>query len=92
LDDLVKAKELVVLRVPPAPNDAAELFDGILHLINTNAGNCDVVLETAVNTDILVRVKVSSSLRVERSEKFETAVRKMGCELKIEKMALSNGV
>jgi DNA polymerase-3 subunit alpha len=92
LDDLVKAKELVVLRVPPAPNDPAELFDSILHLINTNAGNCDVVLETAVNTDILVRVKVSSSLRVERSEKFETAVRKMGCELKIEKMALSNGV
>ncbi|HEY9504108.1 MAG TPA: OB-fold nucleic acid binding domain-containing protein, partial [Pyrinomonadaceae bacterium] len=89
LDELVKAKELVVLRVPPAPNDPAELFDGILHLINSNAGNCDVMLETAIEKDLVVRVKVSSNLRVERSEKFETAVRKMGCVLKIEKMALS---
>lgn len=89
LDELVKAKELVVLRVPPAPSDPAELFDGILHLINSNAGNCDVMLETAIEKDLVVRVKVSSNLRVERSEKFETAVRKMGCVLKIEKMALS---
>jgi DNA polymerase-3 subunit alpha len=88
LDDLVKAKELVVLRVPPTPNDPAELFDGILHLINTNAGNCDVMLETAIDKDLIVRVKVSSTLRVERSEKFELAVRQMGCLLKIEKMTL----
>ncbi len=92
LDDLVKAKEMVVLRVPQAPNDAAELFDDILHLINTNSGNCDVMLETAVDNDIVVRVRVSSTLRVERSERFETAARKMGCVVKIEKMALSAGV
>ena len=92
LDDLVKAKELIVLRVPQAPSDPAELFDSILHLINTNAGNCDVMLETAVDKDLVVRVKVSSTLRVERSEKFETAVRKIGCVLKVEKMGLSRGV
>jgi len=92
LDELIKAKELVVLRVPPAPVDPAELFDGILHLINTNAGNCDVMLETTVANDLVVRVKVSSNLRVERSEKFEAAVRRMGCVLKIEKMAAANGV
>src|SRR6185436_13250382 len=73
LDELIKAKELVILRVPQAPDDPAELFDSILHLINTNAGNCDVMLETAVDNDLVVRVKVSSNLRVERSEKFETA-------------------
>jgi hypothetical protein len=48
------------------------------------------MLETAIDRDLVVRVKVSSNLRVERSEKFETAVRKMGCVLKIEKMAVSN--
>jgi DNA polymerase-3 subunit alpha len=90
LDEMWKAKELVVLRVPPAP-DPAELFDGILHLINSHAGNCDIMLETAVD-DLVVRVKVSSTLRVERSEKFEAAARKMGCVLKVERMALSNGV
>jgi DNA polymerase-3 subunit alpha len=92
LDDLVKGKEMVVLRVPQAAGDAAELFDDILHLINTNSGNCDVMLETAVDNDIVVRVRVSSTLRVERSERFETAARKMGCVVKIEKMALSAGV
>jgi DNA polymerase-3 subunit alpha len=91
LDDLSKGKELVVLRVPQS-SDAAELFDSILHLINTNAGNCDVMLETAVESDLVVRVKVSSTLRVERSEEFETAVRKIGCMMKVEKIALSNGV
>jgi DNA polymerase-3 subunit alpha len=89
LDEILKAKELVILRVPQAP-DPAQLFDSILHVINTHAGNCEVMLETAVDKDLLVRVKVSSTLRVERSEKFETAVRKMGCVLKVERMALSN--
>jgi DNA polymerase-3 subunit alpha len=90
LDEMWKAKELVILRVPPAP-DPAELFDGILHLINSHAGNCDIMLETAVN-DLVVRVKVSSTLRVERSEKFEAAARQMGCVLKVERMAPANGV
>jgi hypothetical protein len=91
LDEMLKAKEMVVLRVPQAP-DPAQLFDSILHVINTHAGNCEVMLETSVDKNLLVRVKVSSTLRVERSEKFETAVRKMGCVLKVERMALSNGV
>ena len=49
------------------------------------------MLETAVAKDLLVRVKVSSALRVQRSEKFETAVRKIGCVLKVEKIAFPNG-
>ena len=89
LDELIKAKELVVLRVPKT-SDPAELFDSILHIINTHSGNCDVMLETSTENDLLVRVKVSSTLRVERNEKFETAVRDIGCGLKVEKMALSN--
>jgi DNA polymerase-3 subunit alpha len=92
LDELVKAKERIVLRVPPAPSDPAELFDSILHVINTNAGNCDVMLEAALDNDVLVRVKVSSTLRVERSEKFETAVRKIGCAFRVEKVSVANGV
>jgi DNA polymerase-3 subunit alpha len=91
LDDLVKARELVVLRVPDAPADPEELFDGILHLINTNSGNCEVVLETALESDLVVRVRVSSNLKVARSEKLETALRNMGCVIRVEKMAAANG-
>lgn len=84
LDDVARAKELIVLRVPPA-DDADELFDSILQVINTHSGGCEVVLETAVDANLLVRVKVNSTLRVERSERLETAFRKVGCGLKVEK-------
>ena len=84
LDDIERAKELIVLRVPPA-DDADELFDSILHVINTHSGGCEVVLETSVDANLLVRVKVNSTLRVERSERLETAFRKVGCGLKVEK-------
>jgi len=66
------------------------LFDDLLHLINTNSGNSDVSLEAALENGLLIRVKVSSTLRVERSDKFEAAVRQMGCGLKIEKIAPAN--
>jgi DNA polymerase III subunit alpha len=88
LDEILKAKELVILRVPQA-EDPAQLFDNILHLINTHAGNCDVVLETSVDVNLIVRVKVNSSLRVERSEKLETALQKVGCKLRVERVALA---
>ena len=91
LDDMIKAKELVVLLVPQSP-DSAELFDSLLHLINTHSGNCDVMLETSVGDDLVVRMKVSSTLRIERSPRFETALRDLGCGLKVERMAYSGGV
>ena len=88
LDDIARAKELVVLRVPRT-DDPAQLFDNILHLINTHSGNCDVVMETPVDVNLIVRVKVNSSLRVERSEKLETALREVGCVIRIEKVAVT---
>jgi DNA polymerase-3 subunit alpha len=51
LDEMLKAKELIVLRVPQAP-DPAQLFDSILHVINTHSGNCEVMLETSVEHDV----------------------------------------
>jgi DNA polymerase-3 subunit alpha len=84
LDDVAKAKELIVLRVPAA-DDTEGLFDSILHVINTHSGGCEVVLETSIDANLLVRVKVNSTLRVERSERLETAFRNVGCGLKVEK-------
>jgi len=88
LDEMLKAKELVVLRLPQ-PENLADVFDGILHLINTHPGNCDIALEAALDDGLLVRIKVSSSLRLERSEKLETALKQMGCGLRVEKMAFA---
>jgi hypothetical protein len=48
-------------------------------------------METPVDVNLIVRVKVNSSLRVERSEKLETALREVGCVIRIEKVATAAG-
>jgi DNA polymerase III subunit alpha len=83
LDDILKNRELVVFRVP-ASDDHKGLFDAILHLINTHPGSCEVTLETLIDADTLVRVKVNSALRVARSPKLESALKQIGCHLRIE--------
>ena len=88
LEDVAKARELVVLCVP-RPDDPAQVFDGILHLINTHPGSCEVELEALLDDGARVRIKVNSSLRLERSDRLETALKQLGCNLKIEKLAMA---
>ncbi|CAN5443457.1 DNA polymerase III subunit alpha [soil metagenome] len=86
LDDILKNRELVVFQVP-VTDDREALFDSILHLINTHPGNCDVTLETVIDADTLVRVKVNPALRVARSPKLESALNQLGCTVRIESVA-----
>ncbi|HKY28237.1 MAG TPA: DNA polymerase III subunit alpha [Pyrinomonadaceae bacterium] len=85
LDDILKNRELIVVQLP-ATEDLEGLFDAILHLINTHPGNCDVALETVIESDTVVRVKANHALRVDRSLKFETALKSLGCGIKIERI------
>jgi DNA polymerase-3 subunit alpha len=86
LDDILKNRELVVFHVP-VTDDQQGLFDSILHLINTHPGSCDVTLETVIDADTLVRVKVNSALRVARTAKLEYALKQLGCTVRIETVA-----
>ena len=88
LDDILKNRELVVFQVP-ATDDQEGLFDSILHLINTHPGSCDVTIETVIDTDTVVRVKVNSALRVARSAKLESALKQLGCTVRIETVAVT---
>ncbi len=88
LGDILKNRELVVLRLP-STNDTAASFDTILHLLNTHPGNSDVVLEALIETDVLVQVKVNSALRVERTGKLDSALKQLGCATRVEKTAQS---
>jgi DNA polymerase III subunit alpha len=86
LDEILKNRELVVFQVP-ASDDQEGLFDSILHLINTNPGNSDVTLETRIDADTVVRVRVNPALRVTRSAKLESALKQLGCTVMIEAVA-----
>jgi DNA polymerase III subunit alpha len=85
LNDILKNQDLVVFRVPATGDEG--LFDSILHLINTHPGNCDVTLETLIDADTLVRVRVNSALRVAHSAKLESALNQLGCSITIEAVA-----
>ena len=89
LDEVARNRELVVLRLP-SPEDPEDFFDSILHLLNTNPGNCDVALEVVVDGDKLVRVKTNSAIRVERSAMLSAALEKAGCTIRTERVG-SNG-
>ena len=85
LDVLLKASDLVVLRLPSAAAENCEsLFDSVLHLLNTHPGNNDIALELLVDTDVLVRIKPNSQLRVGRSTELEQALIQLGCVARVE--------
>ena len=88
LDDLQKNRELIVLQLP-ASGEADALFDSVLHLMNTNPGNCDVALETQLDADIVVRVKVNSTLRVDHSARLDAALKELGCAVRVERATQS---
>jgi DNA polymerase-3 subunit alpha len=84
LDEISKNRELIVLRLPTT-EDAEGFFDSILHLLNTNPGNCDVALELVVDGDKLVRVKTNAALRIGRNAGLSSALEAFGCTIKIER-------
>jgi DNA polymerase-3 subunit alpha len=84
LDDLLKASEVVVLRVPGG-EDSESLFDAILHLLNTHPGNCDIALELLIESNILVCIRPLSQLRVRRSVELESALQQLGCTARVER-------
>ena len=84
LDDLQKNRELIILQLP-ASGEADTLFDNVLHLMNTHPGNCDVALETQLDANIVVRVKVNSTLRVDHSARLDAALKELGCAVRVER-------
>jgi len=84
LDNLLQGSEITVLRIPAA-EDTEALLDGILHVLNTHPGTCEIALELLTENDVLVRVKPNSQLRIERSAGLELALKNLGCSIRSER-------
>jgi DNA polymerase-3 subunit alpha len=84
LDNLLQGSTCLVLRLP-ASEDSEGLFDTILHLLNTHSGSCEITFELLIDSDVLVRVKPNSQLRVEHSDELDVALQKLGCLLQSER-------
>ena len=79
-----KARELIV-GFPTRP-DSAQLCDAVKDLLEQSKGDCDVFVEV-VSEGMLVRVRVHPSLKVRGSAEIESALRKLGCEVRWEGFA-----
>ena len=91
LDGMLEGKNSsVVIRLPTA--ESAELFQGILDVINGHSGDSEVLLEIRVERDLLVRVRANPALRVDRSKALDVAMQKLGCSVLIESRTLARPV
>jgi hypothetical protein len=77
--------EFVVLRAPQK-DDFPTLFDSILSVLSSHPGDCNVAVEAQLKEGTIVRIKANSALRVKRSRDLEESLKKLGCELTIERI------
>jgi DNA polymerase-3 subunit alpha len=83
LDGILENKNRsVMIRIPPS--DDAALFDAMLDVLNKHPGDCEVLLETFVDREVLVRVRAHAALRVDRSRALDADLKKLGCSTAIE--------
>ncbi|HKR59408.1 MAG TPA: hypothetical protein VJS64_06705, partial [Pyrinomonadaceae bacterium] len=47
--------------------------------------SCDVAVETQLDSGTVVRVRVNPSLRVSHTAKLESALKELGCRVKVER-------
>jgi hypothetical protein len=85
LDAILKGAELVVVRIA-ANEDPEVLFDNVLHLLNTYPGNCDVNIELEIEGNTLVKIRPNTQLKISRSEKLDSALRELGCVVRVERV------
>ena len=74
-----KATELVIQ--VRAKTDPDATFKSIRKALENSKGDCDVFIEIVLD-ESLVRVRAHPSLKVEGSSDLETALQKLGCQIK----------
>jgi DNA polymerase-3 subunit alpha len=84
IEAAARNNEFLVLRAS-VQDDYSAYFDSILTILSGHPGDCDVVLETRINSDTVVKIKANPALRVQRSTELEEALKKMDCVVSFEK-------
>jgi DNA polymerase-3 subunit alpha len=90
LDDVLQRKSrAVVLRIPSSAEPGL-LLEELLTLMDGHKGDCEVVLEFALEDRVLVRARPHGALRVQGSRELESALRQRGCQVEWLNVTLTN--
>ncbi len=81
LDDVLQRKsKAVLLRLPAQPQPNA-LLEGLFGLMDKHKGDCEVLIEFALEGNVLVRARPHGAMRVQGSLELENAFRQHGCQV-----------
>lgn len=90
LDDVLQRRSrAVVLRLPTSV-ESNGLLEELFALMDKHKGDCEVLLEFALEGQVLVRAKPHSALRVQGSLELESALRQRGCRVEWLNMTLTH--
>ena len=82
LDGIAALKtKSIVIRIPARKDPA--LCDGILDILNRHPGAYEVLLEKAVEPNLLVRVRANTAVRVQNSETLVSDLKQLGCAVEV---------
>jgi DNA polymerase-3 subunit alpha len=82
LDGIAALKTKSIVIRMPARNDQA-LCDGILDVLNRHPGAYEVLLERAVEPNLLVRVRANAAVRVQHSQTLVSDLNQLGCAVEV---------
>jgi hypothetical protein len=77
---LQRRSRAVVLRLPTSV-ESNGLLEELFALMDKHKGDCEVLLEFALEGQVLVRARPHSALRVQGSLELESALRQRGCRV-----------
>jgi DNA polymerase-3 subunit alpha len=81
LDDVLQRKSrAVILRIPHSL-ESNVLLEELFVLMGKHRGDCEVLLEFALDGQVLVRARPHGALRVQGSLELESALRQRGCQV-----------
>jgi DNA polymerase-3 subunit alpha len=81
LDDILQRKSRAVILRIPSKEESGGLLEELFVLMDKHKGDCEVLLEFALEGQVLVRARPHNALRVQGSLELESALRQLGCQV-----------
>jgi DNA polymerase-3 subunit alpha len=90
LDDVLQRKSRAVVLRLPSEMGSSGLLEELFALMGKHKGDCEVLLEFAIEGHVLVRARPHGALRVQGSLELESALRQHGCQVEWLNVTLSS--
>jgi DNA polymerase-3 subunit alpha len=81
LDDVLQRRSRAVILRIPSNGESNVVLEELFVLMDKHKGDCEVLLEFALEGQVMVRARPHGALRVQGSLELESALRQKGCQV-----------